>query len=160
MTRLTTTVSGHNRMSSEEGVTNLLEYVFVSGTLLMLIIVMMFVVNAVFMEGPANTLSYHTFTDIGNGVSTRIVDLYIIAPRDGVIVTKFDLPDEVAGRDYSVEALYAEEKQQIRVRRGDIYSLTAIAGIGATKGVTGNTTGRGWNRICFDSTGTFTRCDQ
>jgi hypothetical protein len=147
-------------MEHTEGISSLLEYIFISGTLLILLVVLMFLVNAVFMEGPANTLQYHAFTDIGNGVSTRIVDLYIIAPYNGTINTKFDIPDEVAGRDYFVEAnpSFSGVDQVIEVRRGDIFSRISLAGIGASRGVTGNTTGRGWNKICYDSTGDFSRC--
>lgn len=137
-----------------EGVTSLLEYMAISGVLLLLMVVLMFTVNAVFMEGPANALSYHGFVDIGNGVSTRIVDIYITAPYQGTISAKFDLPDDVAGRDYFVKATPGEN-QQIEVRRGDIYTIISIAGIGTTKGVSGETTGRGWNWICYDSEGNF-----
>ncbi|WP_300999110.1 hypothetical protein [Methanoculleus sp.] len=138
---------------NEEGVTRLMEYVIVSGGLLLLMVVMMFTVNAVFMEGPADTLRYHAFVDIGNGVSTRIVDLYVIAPANGTIETKFDIPDDVAGKDYFVDVGMKGASQAILVQGGDIRSRVAIAGIGATKGVSGNTTGAGWNMIQYDSKG-------
>jgi len=143
---------------NEEGVTRLMEYVIVSGVLLLLMVVMMFTVNAAFMEGPADTLRYHAFVDIGNGVSTRIVDLYVIAPGNGTIATKFDIPDDVAGKDYFVSADVTETgttgaSQVIQVQGGSIQSRVAIAGIGATKGVSGNTTGAGWNMIQYDSKG-------
>lgn len=141
-------------MKNEDGVSSLLEYIFISGTLLFLLVVLMFLVNAVFMEGPANTLTYHSFIDIGNGVSTRVVDLYLIAdPIIGTIDTKFDIPDEVAGRDYFVKAIGAKSETLIEVRRGDIYSHVSLAGIGGTRGVTGETTGRGWNMIRYNSSG-------
>ncbi|MCM2464988.1 hypothetical protein DIC75_01430 [Methanoculleus sp. CWC-02] len=121
--------------------------------LLLLMVVMMFTVNAVFMEGPADTLRYHAFVDIGNGVSTRIVDLYVIAPGNGTIATKFDIPDDVAGKGYFVNVGMTGASQAILVQGGDIQSRVAIAGIGATKGVSGNTTGAGWNMIQYDSKG-------
>lgn len=138
---------------NEEGVTRLMEYVIVSGMLLLLMVVMIFTVNAVFMEGPANNLRYHAFIDIGNGVSTRIVDLYVIAPGNGTIATKFDIPDDVAGADYFVNVGMTGASQEIQVQGGGIQSKIAIAGIGATKGVTGNTTGAGWNMIQYDYRG-------
>ncbi|WP_292364977.1 MULTISPECIES: hypothetical protein [unclassified Methanoculleus] len=138
---------------NEEGVTRLMEYVIVSGVLLLLMVVMMFTVNAVFMEGPADTLRYHAFVDIGNGVSTRIVDLYVIAPGNGTIATKFDIPDDVAGKGYFVDVGMTGASQAILVQGGNIQSRVAIAGIGATKGVSGNTTGAGWNMIQYDSKG-------
>ena len=139
---------------NEEGVTRLMEYVIISGVLLVLMIVMMFTINAVFMEGPADKLRYHAFVDIGNGISTRIVDLYVIAPGNGTIATKFDIPDDVAGRGYFVNMGPGERAAQtIEVQGGNIKSTVAIAGIGATRGVSGNTTGAGWNMIQYDSGG-------
>ncbi len=72
----------------------------ISGVLMGLLIVMLLLVNTNIMEDPANRLVYVAFTDIGNGVSTRIVDVYAIAPRDGTITTRFDIPDDIAGKDY------------------------------------------------------------
>lgn len=141
---------------NEEGVTRLMEYIIITGVLLLLMIVMMFSVNASLMEGPANKLRYHAFVDIGNGVSTRIVDLYVIAPGNGTIETKFDIPDDVAGKGYFVDVWMEGENrasQAIEVQGGSIKSKVAIAGIGATRGVVGNTTGAGWNMIQYDSKG-------
>ena len=141
---------------NEEGVTRLMEYIIITGVLLLLMIVMMFSVNASIMEGPANKLRYHAFVDIGNGVSTRIVDLYVIAPGNGTIETKFDIPDDVAGKGYFVDVWMEGENrasQAIEIQGGNIKSKIAIAGIGATKGVVGNTTGAGWNVIQYDSKG-------
>src|SRR5665647_885631 len=92
-----------NHQHSETAVVNLIEYIMISGVLMGLLIVMLLLVNTNIMEDPANRLVYVAFTDIGNGVSTRIVDVYSIAPRDGSITTRFDIPDDIAGRDYSVE---------------------------------------------------------
>jgi len=113
----------------------------------------MFAVNAVFMEGPANKLAYHSFVDIGNGLSTRIVDVYVIAPDNGTIATEFNIPDDVAGQDYAVDMDGSGGDQEVVISRGDIRSRIAIAGIGATMGVTGSTTGGGINRIVYNSSG-------
>ena len=138
---------------NDEGVTRLMEYIIITGVLLVLMIVMMVTINATIMEGPADRLRYHAFVDIGNGVSTRVVDLYVIAPGNGTIETRFDIPDEVAGRDYFVNVAMEGASQAIEVQGGSIKSRVAIAGIGATKGVVGNTTGAGWNMIRYDSKG-------
>ncbi|HVN66011.1 MAG TPA: hypothetical protein VMT31_05290 [Methanomicrobiales archaeon] len=137
------------------GVTNLVEYISITGILLLLLVVVLFTVNSVFMQGPADTLRFYAFTDIGNGMSVRIVDLYVIAPVHGTISTRFLLPRDVAGQDYFVRAnVTAEGKDQtIIVERGDIHSEINIAGIGATKGVSGSTTSSGWNIITYNSEG-------
>jgi hypothetical protein len=137
----------------DEGVSNLIEYVMISGILMVLMVVMMLMVNSTIMEGPVNTVSYAAFTDIGNGVSTRIVDVYLTAPYNGTISTMFDLPDDVAGRDYFVEIGQTGTSQDVTVSRNDVYSKVTLSGIGATRNVTGNTTSRGLNKISYDSRG-------
>jgi len=133
----------------------MIEYVMISGILMFLLVILLLLVNANFMEGPANTLSYTAFSDIGNGVSTRIVDVYILAPRNGTLSTAFDIPDDVAGKDYFVEIGPGVNPvdQDVRVSRGGIMSHVSLAGIGASRGVTGNTTGKGINRISYNSGG-------
>jgi hypothetical protein len=143
------------RPDPSDGVTNLVEYISITGILLLLLVVVLFTVNSVFMQGPSDTLRYSAFTDIGNGVSVRIVDLYVIAPDDGTISTRFILPRDVAGQDFFVRAKITPDgkDQTIIVERGDVNAEINIAGIGATKGVTGNTTSSGWNVITYNSKG-------
>ncbi len=135
----------------------MIEYVMISGILMGLFIVMLLLVNANFMENPANTITYSAFTDIGNGVSTRIVDVYAIAPENGTISSGFNIPDDIAGRSYFVEIgnLASEDPstQNVEVFRDSISTHIAIAGIGSTKRAGGNTTGAGINRISYDSRG-------
>jgi len=129
----------------------------ISGVLVALFIVMLLLVNTNFMEGPANTLAYSAFTDIGNGVSTRIVDTYAIAPAIGNISSRFDIPDDVAGQNYFVEIgnLAGDDPtaQTVTVWRNTVTSSVSIAGIGSTRRAGGNTTGAGMNMISYDSEG-------
>lgn len=143
------------KRTEEAGVANLIEYVMISGVLMFLMVVMMLMVNTNIMEGPADQVSYSAFTDIGNGISTRIVDVYITAPYNGTISTVFDIPDDVAGKDYFVEIGQGATptNQDVTVWRGYLSSKVSLAGIGATRGVMGNTTGRGINKISYDSGG-------
>ena len=139
----------------ERGVSEMIEYVIVSGILLLLFMVMLLLVNANFMQGPSETLQYTAFTDIGNGVSTRIVDMYSIAPTNGTISSAFDIPDDVGGQDYTVE-IYSgatAADQYAKVYRGIIASNISLGGISATRNVSGNTTGQGMNRLSYDSAG-------
>ncbi len=144
----------HPENHREAGVSSLIEYVIISGILLFLFVVVVLQVNTTVMQGPAETLEYTAFTDIGNGVSTRIVDVYAIAPRDGNISTSFDLPDDVAGQDYFVNISTDEiGDQDVMVSRSNIASNTSLSGISGTRSVSGNTTGLGMNRISYDSEG-------
>lgn len=137
----------------ESGVTTLVEYVIITGILMVLLTFTIFATNAIFMQGPADRLAYHSFVDIGNGISTRIVDIYVIAPDNGTIVTDFNIPDDVAGTDYFVDMAPQGSDQTVVVSRGDVRSTISIAGIGATMGVIGNTTGGGINRLTYNSRG-------
>lgn len=143
--------------NNDSGVATLIEYIMITAVLMTLFIVMLLLVNANFMEGPSETLTYYAFTDISNGISTRIVDTYAIAPASGNITSKFDIPDEIAGRGYFVEVGNMKSNdpstQTVRVWRGTIITDVAIAGIGSTRRAGGNTTGSGMNRISYRSEG-------
>lgn len=147
---------GHrSEHDNESGVATMIEYVMVSGILMFLLVLMLLLVNANIMEGPANTLAFTAFSDIGNGVSTRIVDVYVIAPNNGTISTSFDIPHDVGGRGYFVQVGPGDNPvdQNVQVSRDTITSNVSLAGIGATRGVVGNTTGEGMNRIVYNSGG-------
>lgn len=145
------TISGINR---EEGAANLIEYIIISGVLMVLMVILVLSINPIFIEGPLYQLTYNSYTDIGNGVSTRIVDLYVIAPNEGNIHTDFDIPDDVAGRGYFVEIISGTQGNDMLIVSGNnIESKMSLAGIGATLGVTGMTSGSGLNNIYYDSGG-------
>ena len=92
-----------NQPDNESAVANMIEYLMISGVIMGLLVVLLLLVNTNIMEDPANRLVYVAFTDIGNGVSTRMVDVYAIAPNEGNMTTHFDIPDEIVGRSYFVE---------------------------------------------------------
>ena len=145
----------HKTTFREEGVATMIEYVSISGVLMTLFIVMTLLVNAYFMQGPVDALTYSAFTDIGNGVSTRIVDVYAIAPEQGNITSMYDLPNDIAGQSYRVEISGDTSGQTVAISRNSIYSDVSLAGVGASMhgSSVGNTTGAGVNRISYDSGG-------
>ena len=149
--------TGYHRKepNNESAVANMIEYMMISAVIMVLLIVMLLLVNTYIMEDPANRLIYVAFTDIGNGVSTRMVDVYAIAPANGTITTKFDIPDEIVGRGYLVElgTGTTSSDQDITVSRGYLQAHIAIAGIATTRGVNGSTTGAGMNIIGYNSSG-------
>ena len=69
---------GHrrNRMRpcNDACVAALIDNIMISAVLMTLFVIVILLVNANFMQRPADTITYSAFTDIGNGVSTRIVD--------------------------------------------------------------------------------------
>lgn len=156
--------TGHtaNQLQNESAAANMIEYLMVTAVIMVLFIVMLQLVNTNIMENPANRVVYVAFTDIGNGVSTRMVDVYSISPRDGTVFTKFDIPDEIVGKDYSVDVGTRQNPdsdefndQYIRISRNYIITDIALAGIGISRNAGGSTTGRGMNTICYNSSGTI-----
>src|SRR5512136_524237 len=117
-------------LHNEAAIANMIEYLMISGVIMVLLVVFLLLVNTNIMEDPANRLIYVAFTDIGNGVSTRIVDVYAIAPANGTITTKFDIPDEIVGRGYFVDlgSNITSPKQDITVSRGYLKAHIAVAG--------------------------------
>jgi len=154
--------TGHtdNQLQNESAAANMIEYLMVTAVIMGLFIVMLLLVNTNIMEDPANRLIYVAFTDIGNGISTRMIDVYAISPADGDILTKFDIPDDIAGNDYSVDVGTRQNMesgefndQYIRIYRNYLTTDIALSGIGVTRNVGGSTTGKGINTICYNSTG-------
>jgi hypothetical protein len=137
----------------ESAVSDLIEYFLISGMLMLLIIITILTITPVAIYQPTDQLSEYAFIDIGNGVSTRIVDLYVIAPEDGNITTKFDIPDDVVGREYGVLIESGATGDLVSVSYSTIRREIPLAGIGETLGVEGNTTGHGLNEILYSSTG-------
>jgi len=138
---------------SDEGVSDLIEYFLISGMLMLIIIITVLTITPVAIYQPSDQLSEYAFIDIGNGVSTRIVDLYVIAPSEGNITTKFDIPDDVIGREYFVVLDQDNSGDFVSVSYGNIRREVPLAGIGETLAVFGNTTGHGLNEILYNSGG-------
>jgi len=142
------------QFDNEEGVSHLLEYIIITGILLLLMIIMLLYIYPIFIESPTNQVKYHAYTDIGNGVSTRIVDLYVIAPGTGNITSKFDIPDDVAGQGYYVDITTRSLGSDVLTVAGSNMRIQiSLAGIGATIGVGGNTSSSGLNEISYKSSG-------
>ncbi|MBP1928715.1 hypothetical protein J2741_001262 [Methanolinea mesophila] len=146
------------RITSREGgpykdyaVTTMHEYLIISGILLVLMVIMTITLTAGIISPPIQHLKEYSYIDIGNGVSTRIVDLYVIAPNRGNITTKFDIPDDVAGEEYFVLIGTGATGDQVSVFKDTLSRNVSLAGIGSTLRTGGYTTGHGLNQITYRS---------
>ncbi len=155
------------RFAGDNGVSSLIEYITISGILMVVLVITMLVVPNVMIVQPSETLSYYSFADIANGVSTRIVDVYAI-PEDSYaatalsngqygyfldnvsIVSKYDIPDTVAGKSYAVDIEGFNLSQNVVVSGAGTSSTVYLAGIGATRRAGGSTTGAGVNQISYN----------
>ncbi len=123
---MTRTGYHYKEWDAESGVANLIEYLMISAVIMALLMVMLLLVNTNIMENPANQIVYVEFTDIGNGISTRMVDVYAIAPKNGTMSTKFDIPNEIVGKDYAVNILGSQSGPECnRLQRiNELYNFT------------------------------------
>lgn len=143
------------RRPDDSAVSTMVEYLNITTVMVVMLVVVFFAANTIFIEKPSNTIKYNSFVDIGNGMSVRVVDLYAVAPETGRVVTSFNIPDDVAGKEYylRLDPLATGAGQTIIVTDGYITTRISLSGIGATRSVTGNTTGTGENVITYDSGG-------
>jgi len=146
-----TSTSTTDLPDKESAVSHMIEYTLITGIVILLFVIMVPMVTEAFIRGPTEQLTESAYTDIGNGVSIRIIDLYAIIPyyNNATITTRFDIPDDVAGRDYLVE-IKGNPGEMIRISGGlGISSTTSLAGIGETVfgGSEGSTTASGLNSI-------------
>jgi hypothetical protein len=146
-----TTTSTTDLPDKESGVSHMIEYTLITGIVILLFVIMVPMVTEAFIEGPTQYLTESAYTDIGNGVSTRIIDLYAIIPyyNTATITTKFDIPDDVAGKDYWVN-IEGNPGELVRISGSSgISSTVSLAGIGETifGGSEGSTTASGLNSI-------------
>ena len=146
-----TSTSTTDLPDKESAVSHMIEYTLITGIVILLFVIMVPMVTEAFIRGPTEQLTESAYTDIGNGVSIRIIDLYAIIPyyNTATITTRFDIPDDVAGRDYLVE-IKGNPGEMIRISGGSgISSTISLAGIGETVfgGSEGSTTASGLNSI-------------
>ena len=146
-----TSTSTTDLPDKESAVSHMIEYTLITGIVILLFVIMVPMVTEAFIEGPTEYLTESAYTDIGNGVSTRIIDLYAIIPyyNTATITTRFDIPDDVAGKDYWVN-IEGNPGELVRISGSSgISSTVSLAGIGETVfgGSEGSTTASGLNSI-------------
>ena len=88
------------RRTDDCAVSTMVEYLNITTVMVVMLVVVFFAANTIFIEKPSNTIKYSSFVDIGNGMSVRVVDLYAVAPESGRVVISFNIPDDVAGKEY------------------------------------------------------------
>ncbi|MCP1661681.1 MAG: hypothetical protein D5R99_02305 [Methanocalculus sp. MSAO_Arc1] len=141
------------RPSSSDAVSNLIGYIIITAVLMVLMVTVMITANDALMDKPVERFMYHSYVDIGNGVSARVVDIYTIAPGTGYIVSDFNTPYDVLGEGYTVSVRKSGADQEIIVFGDRTETVISLAGIGATRPVTGTTSGGGHTRVIYDSGG-------
>ncbi|MDY6959055.1 MAG: hypothetical protein SVK08_07830 [Halobacteriota archaeon] len=138
----------------DRAVSTVLEFVFTTGVAISLFVLILLYSTGMFIEAPGRTVALERFTDIGNDISTKIVDIYIIAPENGILITDLTMPTSVGGHDYVVDA-EAHVDQMVEVssiKDSGLNVSVTINGITQSVGVNGSThSGSTEHRLSFDS---------
>ena len=140
----------------DSGATSTLEYIltFVMASIIFTLIVLNF--NALFIDNPQTVVTRNQLADIGNDVSTKVIDTYLVAPGDGKVITYFDIPGTVAaGNTYEIEVVPSGDDRELHVYTDDqrVFVKNTLNGASTTIPITGQTASTGrYHYIVFDTT--------
>lgn len=145
---MTEHISCRRSFENEEAVITAVEYIVITGILMVMLIITVLTVNHLFIEGPSDTLRYNSYLDTGERLSARIVDMEMLAPESGRIVTRLDIPREVAGKSFNVSInpeITGSGGNMLSIAVGDGRVTCFVSVIGGDGGVLkGNFTGYGY----------------
>ena len=116
-------------------------YVAISSIAIIFFGIIAITTTGLFVERPSKTVMRGGYSDVGNDISTKIVDVYIAAPENGKLNTSLRIPRSVARQEYEVNASEANQDQMVKVSalHTDTEVTMTINGIAHTVNVTGTT---------------------
>ncbi len=127
----------------DEGVSMVTEYIMIFIVAMFVFTIFVSSAQSIFVDGPGRMVSRNQLTDIGNDVDTKLIDTYLVAPRNGTISTTFDIPDDVAGHGYVVRLSDAPGQDKEVTVHSDRYPEISVKltlnGVNSTIPIYGNT---------------------
>ncbi|MEM2924369.1 MAG: PA14 domain-containing protein [Methanocellales archaeon] len=128
-------------VNNTQAVTPTYEYIILIGILIVYITLFLTIYADEFGIAPLRIAMQTQFEDIGNDISSKVVDMYIIAPESGYLKTKFYMPQAVGKYEYKVEFKEIGLDQQILVSalRFEKEVMITLNKIGSSLGLTGST---------------------
>ena len=107
-------MGGRRRLLKDNrGVSTLTSYIMISSIAIIFFGIIALTTTGTFIRGPSQIVMRGDFSDIGNDISTNIVDIYIVAPENGTLNTSLRMPTSVAMQEYN--ASVDESNQMIKV---------------------------------------------
>jgi hypothetical protein len=140
----------------DSGVTAMLEYLITFVFAFIIFTMMLSMFNGMFIKGPEKAVSAIQFADIGNDVTAKILDTYLVAPAIGNITTVFDMPRTAAGNDYTLDihkSANGWDKEIIVHSPDNTLSMSVtLNGVNSTIPIEGNTSSMAeTHRVRYDS---------
>ncbi len=88
---------------SERGVSILIEYLILSGILMVFFAFVVFQFNDVLGKTPLSTTMTNQFQDVGNQIAVKLTDISLIAPENGYVKARVFMPYTVGDYDFKAE---------------------------------------------------------
>lgn len=128
-------------LKDNRGMSTLTGYVVISSVAIIFFGIIAITTVGSFIERPSQIVMREGYSDVGNDISTKIVDIYIIAPENGQLDTRLRIPASVARQEYEVDAEAANQNQMVKVSalHTNTEVTVTINGIAHTVGVNGST---------------------
>lgn len=128
----------------DSGVNYVLEFILTFMIASVIFSIMLLMANDLFIRGPERIVSRVQFTDIGNDLSAKVIDTYMVAPiypDEGNVSTTFDIPYTVAGNGYFVDVVPSGQDRVIKVysMSNDVDVDVILNGVNSTIPVSGST---------------------
>lgn len=147
-----------SRAKDDSGVNYVLEYILTFMIASIIFSIMLMMSNDLFIQGPEQIVSKVRFTDIGNDLSAKIIDTYMIAPvspDEGNVTTTFDMPATVASHSYFVDITGEGQDKVVKVysMNNGVSINVILNGVNSTIPVSGSTSsGSVTHTIQYNST--------
>ena len=122
------------------GVSSVIELIltFVIASLIFSLIIMN--VTPLLIDQPRYMVTRNQFEDVGNGVSTMLIDTYLIAPSNGALSTGFVIPSTVGGSTYNISVTdLGSTDRELRIHSldSDVYVVLTLNGVHSTLPING-----------------------
>lgn len=143
--------------TDDAGVTAMLEYMITFVFAFIIFTVMLTMFNSMFIQGPEQTVSTIQFADVGNDVTAKILDTYLVAPATGNVSTVFDMPTTAAGKDYVLDISNSANGRDKEITVYSPYDSSlnvsvTLSGVNSTIPIVGNTSSLAeTHRVRYDS---------
>jgi uncharacterized protein YegL len=100
---------------SEKGVSILIEYLILSGILMIFFAFIIIQFNDVLGKTPLSTTMKNQFQDVGNQIAVKLTDISIIAPENGYVKAKIFMPYTVGDYDFKAEFTQVDGEYVLKI---------------------------------------------
>jgi hypothetical protein len=136
-------MSLHHIQKDDSGVSAVVEYILTFVIASFIFSIMLLISYSMFIQGPQKSVETLRYTDVGNDMTAKIIDTYLIAPKDGQLYTSFSMPSTIGGNSYSVKVQTSKNgwDKEILVSSpsGDVNMRVTLDGVNQTIPISGKT---------------------